>query len=177
MKDKKFLVGLLAAFLVGVVVSAAYFYSGPYYDRISKESQQLRWEIEIRRVSESKMEKEMSRLKTTLQENKAALAEKARLVEDLKTKLREFTEGISQRPSLQEMRRKPSGTQLRGDTERKPTALVENGYHEVQPGDTLFGIALQYGISVDELCRLNDITPEQLIYPGQKLLVSPSLHQ
>ena len=177
MKGKKFLVSLLAAFLGGVIICALYLYSGLYYERISKKSEQLMGEIEIRRASESKMKEEISLLKTTLQETKAELAEKTRLAEDLKTKLRQFRKGISQRPSLQEMRRKPSGTQLRGDTERKPTALVENGYHEVQPGDTLFGIALQYGISVDELCRLNDITPEQLIYPGQKLLVSPSLHQ
>ena len=95
MKGKKFLVGLLAAFLVGVVVSVAYFYSGPYYDRISKESQQLRWEIEIRRVSESKMEEEISRLKTTLQENKAELAEKTRLVEDLNKELRQFTKLVA----------------------------------------------------------------------------------
>ena len=107
MKGKKFVVGLLAAFVVGVIISAAYFYSGPDYERLSKESQELRWEIEIRRVSESKMEEEMSRLKTTLQENKAELAEKTRLVEDLKTKLKEFTEGVSQRPSHQEIRTVP----------------------------------------------------------------------
>ena len=177
MKGKKFLVSLLAAFLVGVIICALYLYAGPYHDRMSKKNEQLRSEIEIRRSSESKMKEEISLLKKTLQETKAALAEKTRLAKDLKTKLREFTEGISQRPSLQEMKRKPSRTQMRGGTERKPTALVEDGYHEVQPGDTLFGIARQYGISLDELCRLNDITPEQVIYPGQKLLVSPSLHQ
>jgi RND family efflux transporter MFP subunit len=45
-------------------------------------------------------------------------------------------------------------------------------YHEVQRGESLYLIAQKYGISVDELCRLNDINPRQVIRPGQKLLVS-----
>ena len=45
-------------------------------------------------------------------------------------------------------------------------------YHEVRPGDTLYRIALKSGISVDKLCRLNNITPNTVIHAGQKLLVS-----
>jgi LysM repeat protein len=44
-------------------------------------------------------------------------------------------------------------------------------YHKVKSGDTLYHIALQYDTSVEELCRLNKISSEQVIYPGQKLLV------
>ncbi|UCF58134.1 MAG: LysM peptidoglycan-binding domain-containing protein, partial [Deltaproteobacteria bacterium] len=39
-------------------------------------------------------------------------------------------------------------------------------------GETLYRIAKKYGITVDELCRLNDMAPSQVIKPGQKLLVS-----
>ena len=47
-------------------------------------------------------------------------------------------------------------------------------YHEVRPGETLYRIARKYGFSVDELCRLNDISPDDVggIQPGQRLLVS-----
>jgi LysM repeat protein len=45
-------------------------------------------------------------------------------------------------------------------------------YHEVRSGDTLYRIASTYGLTVDELCRLNKIGPRQIIYPGQKLLVA-----
>jgi LysM repeat protein len=47
-------------------------------------------------------------------------------------------------------------------------------YHEVKPGETLYRIARTYGFSVDELCRLNDISPDDVggIQPGRRLLVS-----
>ena len=51
----------------------------------------------------------------------------------------------------------------------KPSSLR---YHEVRPNDTLSQIAQKYGITVDDLCRLNKITPKTLIRPGQKLLIS-----
>jgi hypothetical protein len=57
--------------------------------------------------------------------------------------------------------------------QKKFFPLAKGRYHEVSSGDTLYLIALKYGTSVDELCRLNNITPIQIIYPGQKLLVAP----
>lgn len=61
--------------------------------------------------------------------------------------------------------------------QRKPPSLAERRYHEVRPGENLYRIAIKYGISVDELCRLNNITPEQVIHSGQKLLVTPDSQQ
>ncbi|WP_045221748.1 LysM peptidoglycan-binding domain-containing protein [Desulfonatronum thioautotrophicum] len=44
--------------------------------------------------------------------------------------------------------------------------------HEVQPGETLFRISRTYGVSVDDLRRLNNITGDR-INPGQVLTVRP----
>jgi len=55
--------------------------------------------------------------------------------------------------------------------DKKPTPQTKNRYHEVRKGETLYGVARRYGISVDELCRLNQITAKTVIQPGQKLLV------
>jgi len=60
---------------------------------------------------------------------------------------------------------------------RMPFSLPKNRYHEVRPGDTLYSIAQQYSLTVDELCRLNDMTPRQVIHPGQELLVAPGGNQ
>ena len=49
---------------------------------------------------------------------------------------------------------------------------TDTAYHQVQPGETLYGIAKKYGISLAELYRLNQISPGQAIKPGQKLVVS-----
>jgi murein DD-endopeptidase MepM/ murein hydrolase activator NlpD len=43
--------------------------------------------------------------------------------------------------------------------------------HIVQAGDTLFGIARQYGVSLDDLYRLNRLTPESIVELGQTLVV------
>jgi len=61
--------------------------------------------------------------------------------------------------------------------QREPISLSKRRYHKVRPGDSLYRIAQQYGISVDELCRLNNITPSKVIHPGQKLLVTPGSRQ
>lgn len=45
--------------------------------------------------------------------------------------------------------------------------------HEVRPGDTLFGIAGEYGITLDHLLRLNNLKKDATIQPGQKLLIAP----
>jgi LysM repeat protein len=58
-----------------------------------------------------------------------------------------------------------------GTAAEKPVSAEKERYHNVSSGETLYRIAKQYGISVRELCRLNSISPNQAIYPGQKLLV------
>jgi LysM repeat protein len=46
-------------------------------------------------------------------------------------------------------------------------------YHQVLAGETLYRISLKYGLTVEELRRINKIAPEGVIYVGQKLRVSP----
>ncbi len=43
--------------------------------------------------------------------------------------------------------------------------------HRVKRGDTLSKIAVMYGTTVNKLCKLNNITQETTIYPGQKLKI------
>jgi LysM repeat protein len=45
-------------------------------------------------------------------------------------------------------------------------------YHQVQAGETLFGISRQYHLTVDALRRLNKLTEKDTIAPGQKLIVA-----
>ena len=44
-------------------------------------------------------------------------------------------------------------------------------YHKVSNGESLYRIGRRYGISISELCRLNNLNPKKHIYPGQKLRV------
>jgi LysM repeat protein len=71
----------------------------------------------------------------------------------------------------------PAKTEASHPSQKKPSPPDKVRYHEVRSGENLYRIALQYGITVDELCRLNKITPKQVIHPGQKLLVAPEGNQ
>ncbi|MDU3411733.1 N-acetylmuramoyl-L-alanine amidase [Clostridium sp.] len=44
-------------------------------------------------------------------------------------------------------------------------------YHVVQKGDTLWGISMKYGVSVEDLVRINGIKDRNMIYVGQKLKI------
>lgn len=43
--------------------------------------------------------------------------------------------------------------------------------HVVQPGESLNGIALFYGVSIPELMRVNNLVSPDLIAPGQRLVI------
>jgi LysM repeat protein len=54
-----------------------------------------------------------------------------------------------------------------------PGAQAEGGQrtHTVAEGDTLWSIALEYGTTVDEIARLNDLDPEGILTVGQQLRI------
>lgn len=53
----------------------------------------------------------------------------------------------------------------------KDTASV--ALHTVRPKETLYGIAKRYKLTVKELMKLNNLSPNSTIYPGDKLKVGP----
>ncbi len=57
-----------------------------------------------------------------------------------------------------------------GDNLYDAPAKVEK-WHTIVRGDTLSQIAQRYGVSISELCELNDITKDEIIKTGEKLRV------
>jgi LysM repeat protein len=55
---------------------------------------------------------------------------------------------------------------------QKPAVTVQKKYHTVQRGETLLKIGKKYGIAVEKLRKLNNLSKDQSIRIGQKLLVS-----
>ena len=50
---------------------------------------------------------------------------------------------------------------------------TSNRYHIVKPGETLYQIGPQYGLTVKKLRQLNKLGNSDTIYPGQKLVIRP----
>ena len=46
-------------------------------------------------------------------------------------------------------------------------------YHEVKKGETITSIAKRYGMSAEELRRINNLSPKAILSVGQKLVVTP----
>lgn len=55
---------------------------------------------------------------------------------------------------------------------KEPPSRKNEQYHKVVRGDTLYSISKKYGLSVDEIRRLNNLSDSKPIQPGQKLLVT-----
>ncbi len=52
-------------------------------------------------------------------------------------------------------------------------AKAERRSHIVRSGDSLYVIAKKYSLTIPELCRFNQITPKELIRPGDQLWLEP----
>jgi LysM repeat protein len=78
---------------------------------------------------------------------------------------------------MDQLKKGTAGTGVKMDAtsavKKKPEVQAKPRYHVVSRGETLYRIAKQYGISVDELRRMNVIQPNQVIKAGQRLLVPP----
>jgi LysM repeat protein len=62
----------------------------------------------------------------------------------------------------------------------QPTSVPGAGgriTHVVKPGDTLFALALQYGVPVDQIMTLNGLTSESQIQIGHELLIAQAVLQ
>lgn len=61
--------------------------------------------------------------------------------------------------------------QYKKDTKPEPTPVPEEVWYTVKKGDTLTKIAKKYGVTVDYLVELNNISNPNLIYSGQKIRI------
>jgi len=59
---------------------------------------------------------------------------------------------------------------------KQATSQEKKQYHNVVRGDTLYSISRKYGLSVEEIRRLNNLKQNQSIQPGQKLMVTTDSH-
>jgi len=157
--------------LVLIVLIAVFFGGG---DTLSKkdltffkarldllEKRLTRFEgVELRVASLEKKEKELEQSIAEADKSKKLVTQQ---YNKLTQRLEKFQKG---KPPVPEKTKSPIAIQ------REPLSLSKKRFHEVRSGDTLYRIANKYGISVKELCRLNNIGQNKIIQPGQKLVVS-----
>ena len=89
---------------------------------------------------------------------------------DLVQRLDTLTQKVD---ALEKQRQPAPEPKAKPSTPSKPVASAEKKYHTVQKGETLYGISKKYKVSVGELRKLNNLSADQSLRIGQKLLVSP----
>jgi membrane-bound lytic murein transglycosylase D len=83
-------------------------------------------------------------------------------------------DALTQKVEALEKQKLPAGeSKAKPSAAPKPAAPTEKKYHTVQKGETLYGISKKYGIGVEELRKLNNLSAGQSLRTGQKLVVSP----
>jgi LysM repeat protein len=86
----------------------------------------------------------------------------------------ERVEGLAQKIEALEREKQPTFEQkARPAASSKVPGSIEKQFHTVQKGETLYRISRKYRLSVEELQKLNDLSADQPLRAGQKLLVSP----
>lgn len=81
-------------------------------------------------------------------------------------------EALAQKVEALEKRAQPTTESKLKLAPAKPVVAAQKRYHTVQKGETLTRISKRYGITVEELRKLNNLSRDKSIQIGQKLLVS-----
>jgi LysM repeat protein len=79
--------------------------------------------------------------------------------------LADKVDALGKKQPIVESKAKPSAPS-------KPAVSTKKQYHTVQKGETLYRVSKKYGISVEEIRKLNNLSGDQPLRSGQKLLVS-----
>ncbi len=83
-------------------------------------------------------------------------------------------DALAQKVEVLEKQKQPTAeSKAKPSPPSKSLLSTEKQYHTVQKGETLYRISKKYGISVEELRKLNSLSAGQPLRTGQKLLVSP----
>ena len=160
--QKQFLVFAAAAVLILIIASSLLFKA---HDRALKvDINTVHLKLTTLEMGVSRLEGEVKELRQFVSERQAPEGHPTPRIDELSRRMDRLENRIAA---------VAPGPQASTPALEKTTPQTKAKYHEVRRGETLFRISKDYGLSLEQLCRLNQITPETPIQPGQKLLVSP----
>jgi LysM repeat protein len=113
---------------------------------------------------------------TKLKEQMSAIQQSVAIVEGSKKSLEDEMNRLVQEMGqvAKEKAASPARAEAAPSASKKSAVQGKRRSYVVRSGDTLYGIAQKFSMSVADLCRLNNITPAQTLHLGQKLLVASS---
>jgi LysM repeat protein len=160
--------------IIIVIILLAVFFRGSRTTG-SKDLEIMRGRIEHLEARVLRLES-FSKKATAIENGFSALEETVSKLEASDSALEQKVSDLTQRTeSLSTTKGSAPAKPEASPTQKSPPSQQSKAqYHEVSRGETLFRISKKYGITVNQLRQLNNLTQNQAIYPGQKLLVKPA---
>jgi LysM repeat protein len=160
-----------AALLIILVIIAIVYFTGNGSSEKTVESIQARVKaLEEKTAPFDELQSNVA----ALQQQGETLRESVSGVQSSVKALKGTLDTVSREVAL--LNKKPGPTSVRENgppsVKKERASKTHPGYHVVQKGESFYRIAKRYGISVGELCRLNNMSLKSVIHPGQKLLVT-----
>lgn len=111
------------------------------------------------------LEQDMEPVKKAVLRLDAADASMSARLDEVDDRLASFQKEIEKKIAAETT---PPVTSAQAETKKTTSQAV---YYEVQKGDTLYSIGRRYGVSVGAIRKLNGLSEQDAIQPGQKLKV------
>jgi LysM repeat protein len=145
---------LKLSILLGVLLLNAIFFIGGCGRETPKE------DLGLINGRLEQLENKIAQLETQSTETKESVTTLGSYVKTLEERIDTLTQEIEKAP-----------------VPKQATSQEKKQYHNVVRGDTLYSISRKYGLSVEEIRRLNNLNKNQPIQPGQKLMVNTDSHK
>ncbi len=94
-----------------------------------------------------------------------------RLEADINSKMDQIIKALESRKDPQTQPSAPAGKAPQPEKKEQKAAKPQT--HKVQAGETLYRISQRYGITVEQLRKMNNLGPNTKIYPGQEIKLRP----
>ncbi len=105
------------------------------------------------------------------QQFKQLAARLDRLEADINSKMDQIIKALESRKEPPTQAPAPAAKASQPDKKEEKAAKPQT--HKVQAGETLYRISQRYGITVEQLRKMNNLGPNTKIYPGQEIKLRP----
>lgn len=129
--------------------------------------------------SDDKLSKDVSAINSRLEKIETRLVnieKSAKRTSILEVELRKMQQSmeaweraITARLKPGELKKKTASAKSTKESSKNKNSKTR--YYTVKKGDSIYAIASKYGMTTDELCKLNKIDVKTILHPGQRLLV------
>ena len=161
----------LSVYVISIVLFLLATFSGCGKDESSEDLNALKTQIaqlEEKIFELSEKSKQVDHIAGKVYDMEESLSGTERLVQSLYDEQVELAKSIKQLAKKTATQTKKTTPPVSRDSS---VSKKKNRYYTVKTGDTLYSIARNNDISVDELLRFNKLSKKAVIHPGQKLIV------